>query len=100
VNAVAVSVDFSNCQLQAAKFDGCDLRMANFASSDLSGTSFDRAKLAHANFNNAKIHDLTLRNGDIVRARADNAYAVADQFRGANVQAETFLANLGGPAPM
>lgn len=59
-NALAVSVDFSGCQLQGANFDGADLRAAKFAGANLAGVSFRRAKLAHASFQNAHIQDLVL----------------------------------------
>lgn len=59
-NAVAVSVDFSGCQLKGANFDGADVRAAKFSGADLTGASFRRAKLAHAGFQNAQIQDLVL----------------------------------------
>ena len=93
-NVVAVSVDFSGCQLQAAKFDGSDLRAASFDDTDLSGVSFDGAKLAHASFRNARIDDFILSNGEVLRARADGAQVVAAQFGKARSRTATFISAL------
>lgn len=90
----AAGVDFTGCQLQAAKFDFADLRMANFTSCDLSGVSFDGAKLSHANFQNARINDLILVNGDVLKARAERAQGVIDQFGNARINAPGFLPGL------
>ena len=98
-NVIATSVNFSGCQLQAARFDDADLRGANFADADLSGASFDRAKLAHANFRNTRIQNLVLRSGEIVCARAENANALPDQFRNAHVEESTFISGLCAQPP-
>lgn len=68
---IAVSVDFSGCQLQAARFDGADIRAARFTECDLSGASFLGAKRAHASFRGARIQDLTLYTGNVLPFRAD-----------------------------
>lgn len=60
---IAVSTDFTGCELQAAKFDGADLRGASFAGADLRGASFAGANLAHANFTRANLLALTLQSG-------------------------------------
>ena len=36
-NVTGIGLDFSGCQLQAAKFDGADLRDADFSNADLRG---------------------------------------------------------------
>lgn len=90
-NVIAVSVDFSSCQLQAAKFDGADLREANFADADLSGASFQRAKLSHATFRNALIQDLTLCNGQVLPFLGTTS--MADQYGDAPIQPKDFLAS-------
>jgi uncharacterized protein YjbI with pentapeptide repeats len=82
-NVVAVSLDFSGCQLQAAKFDGADLRGASFADADLSGASFQDAKLAHAGFRNARIRDLVLCTGYVLHFQANRLHGAASQFRDA-----------------
>lgn len=92
--AIAISVDFEDCQLQAARFDDADLRGANFTGADLCGATFDRANVAHADFSRAKISDLILRNGDVLVASADNARGVADQFATAEVQTSSFTSKL------
>ena len=62
-NTIAVSTDFTDCELQAAKFDGADLRGATFIGADLRGTSFAGANLAHTNFRGANLSSLQLENG-------------------------------------
>lgn len=94
-NAVAVGVDFSGCQLQAARFDGADLRAAGFAGADLSGTSFKTAKLAHASFKNARICDLILCTGQVLYFEADHRAGLKAQLGEARVQPNTLIAALG-----
>lgn len=60
---IAVSTDFTDCELQAAKFDGADLRGAIFVGADLRGASFAGAKLSHANFRRANLLPLELESG-------------------------------------
>lgn len=61
--AVALGVDFSNCELQGANFENADLREAKFDGADLRGAVFCGAKLAHASFDNADLRTLLLPNG-------------------------------------
>jgi uncharacterized protein YjbI with pentapeptide repeats len=91
---IAVSVDFSGCQLQAARFDGADVRAAQFIASDLSGASFLRAKRAHARFRDARIQDLTLCTGQVVPFRGDAAPGLPGPFGDAHIGASAFLAGL------
>ncbi len=93
-NIIATFVDFSGCQLQAAKFDGADLRGSSFVDADLSGASLNLAKLAHANFRNAMIQDLTLRNGKAIAVQATGAQGLAEQFHDAHMRAGAFLSGL------
>lgn len=91
---IAVGVDFSGCQLQAAHFDHADLRAATFTAADLSGTSFRGAKLAHAAFKNARICDLLLCTGQVMYFQADTRQGLAAQFGDALVQPNTLIAAL------
>ncbi len=91
---IAVSVDFSGCQLQAARFDGADVRAARFVGSDLSGASFLHAKRTHASFRNARIQDLTLYTGNILAFRADAPHGPPGSFDDAQIGASAFLAGL------
>jgi uncharacterized protein YjbI with pentapeptide repeats len=93
--SIAVGVDFSGCQLQAAKFDGADLRAAGFNAADLSGTSLRRAKLAHATFKDAAIRDLILCTGQAVYFRADTDAGLKAQLGEAHIQPNTLFAVLG-----
>lgn len=63
MRTIAVSTDFTGCELQAAKFDHADLRGAVFAGTDLRGASFAGANLAHANFARANLLPLELESG-------------------------------------
>jgi uncharacterized protein YjbI with pentapeptide repeats len=78
--AIAIGIDFSNCQLQAAHFDGADLRDCNFASADLRGASFKSARLAHARFTKANMRGLALATGAQKETDFAGADAVRDQF--------------------
>ena len=91
---IAVSVDFSDCQLQAARFDGADVRAARFVDSDLSGASFLHAKRSHASFRNARIGDLTLYTGNVLAFRADAPQGLPGAFGDAQIGASAFLAGL------
>ncbi len=82
-NTIAISLDFSGCQLQAAKFDGADLRGANFTGAALGGTSFKKAKLTHAKFERAKLDTLQLISGVSVSPSLFGAEATEEQFQGA-----------------
>ncbi len=93
-NAIAVGVDFSGCQLQAARFDNADLRAAGFTGADLSGTSFRHAKLTHAAFKNARICDLLLCTGQVMYFQADTRQDLAAQFGDARVP-NALIAALG-----
>lgn len=70
---IAVSTDFTGCELQAAKFDGADLRGAIFTGTDLRGASFAGANLAHADFSKTNLLPLTLESGAKVPTIFDNA---------------------------
>ena len=70
---IAVSTDFTGCELQAAKFDGADLRDANFSGADLRGASFAGANLAHANFSKANVSPLDLQSGASIPTIFDGA---------------------------
>ena len=70
---VAVSTDFTACELQAAKFDHADLRGANFTGADLRGASFAGANLAHANFSKTNLLPLQLRSGATMPTIFDGA---------------------------
>jgi uncharacterized protein YjbI with pentapeptide repeats len=94
-DVIAVGVDFSGCQLQAAKFDGADLRAALFNEADLSGTSFRHAKLAHATFKDAAIRDLILCTGQVVHFTADARAGLKAQLGEARIQPNTLIAVLG-----
>jgi uncharacterized protein YjbI with pentapeptide repeats len=82
-NAVAISIDFSGSQLQAAKFDGADLRGANFSGAALGGASFRKAKLSHARFDKASLETLRLISGASLLPSLLDAEASEEQFRGA-----------------
>jgi uncharacterized protein YjbI with pentapeptide repeats len=72
-NTIAVSTDFTDCELQAAKFDGADLRGATFIGADLRGASFVGANLVHANFRRANLSSLELENGAQIPTIFDGA---------------------------
>jgi uncharacterized protein YjbI with pentapeptide repeats len=82
-NTIAISIDFSGSQLQAAKFDGADLRGANFAGAALGGASFKKAKLTHARFDKANLDTLHLISGVALPPSLLGAEATEEQFRGA-----------------
>ncbi|HSS14904.1 MAG TPA: pentapeptide repeat-containing protein, partial [Rhizomicrobium sp.] len=79
-DAIGIDMDFSSCQLQAAKLMGADLRGANFTQADLRGVSFRGAKLAHAVFKGANIGSLTLGNGTVMATDISDAEMSQDQF--------------------
>jgi len=93
-NTIAISVDFSGCQLQAAKFDGADVRGASFVEADLSGTSFHGAKIGHASFRNARIEDLHLRSGQVLPFQADVQERTMRHFGEAQIRSDAFFAEL------
>jgi uncharacterized protein YjbI with pentapeptide repeats len=62
-NSIAIELDFSGSELQAAKFDGADLRGANFSKANLRGASFKGTKLNHAAFEGADLRALPLSGG-------------------------------------
>lgn len=84
-NANAIGVNFSGCQLQAARFDGADLRDADFADADLRGASFAGAKLSHARFDRADMTALVLANGNKLAPNLSAAVATEEQFFNAKV---------------
>lgn len=91
---VAVSVDFSGCQMQAARFDGADLRGANFTDADLSGASLQRARLAHVSFRNTRIEDLVLSTGQILHFRADKPEGVPHRIGADRIRTGSFIDGL------
>ncbi|MBL6854378.1 MAG: pentapeptide repeat-containing protein [Alphaproteobacteria bacterium] len=96
-NAVAIGLDFSGSQLQAAKFDGADLRDANFSNADLRGASFRGANLAHACFDGANLNRLKLNNGSEMKPDFSGAQAAEVQFHRATLGDQ--LAELGLSLP-
>ncbi|HKU54479.1 MAG TPA: pentapeptide repeat-containing protein, partial [Rhizomicrobium sp.] len=82
-DAIAVEMDFSASQLQAAKLEGADLRGANFAQADLRGASFRNAKLAHAVFKGANLGALKLGDGSMLAADLCGAEIAEEQLRDA-----------------
>jgi uncharacterized protein YjbI with pentapeptide repeats len=70
---IAVSTDFTGCQLQAAKLDGADLRGAIFTEADLRGASFAGANLAHADFSKTDLAALMLEGGTQIETIFDGA---------------------------
>ena len=60
---IAIGLDLSDSQLQAAKCEGADFRGANFAKADLRGVSFKNAQLTHAIFDGADIRSLEMAGG-------------------------------------
>jgi len=78
--AISIEMDFSGCQLQAAKLDGADLRGANFTQADLRGASLRGAKLAHAVFKGAKLGGLKMSDGSMLAADLTDAEFAEDQF--------------------
>jgi len=91
--ANAIGVDFSGCQLQAAKFDGADLRDCDFSDADLRGASFKGAKLAHAHFHGANLGGLEMASGGALNPDFSDTDAIAEQFVGAKFTGA--LADLG-----
>jgi uncharacterized protein YjbI with pentapeptide repeats len=89
--AVAVGLDFSGSQIQAAKLDGADLRDANFSSADLRGTSLRGARLAHARFDKANLCSLPLANGATLAPNFEDSYVCEMQFFGAIRDGEVAL---------
>jgi uncharacterized protein YjbI with pentapeptide repeats len=81
--AIAIGVDFSACQLQAAHFDGADLRDCNFSHADVRGASFKSARLAHARFEKANLRNLPLSTGATKETDFSGADVTRDQFFGA-----------------
>lgn len=71
--AMAVGVDFTDCELAGANFDGADLRSAIFRGADLRGASFRNAKLHHAVLHQARIEALPLAGGGSQPTRFDDA---------------------------
>ncbi len=81
--AIAMDLDFSGCELQAANFDGADLRCASFVGADLRGASFRGAKLAHARFDKANLLLLALKSGAFMPTIFDGASLDRCNFEGA-----------------
>lgn len=79
-NVVAIGIDFSGGQLQAAKFDGADLRGANFSKANLRGASFKAAKLLHATFDDADLRPLPLADGRSLAPNLDGAEITEEQL--------------------
>jgi uncharacterized protein YjbI with pentapeptide repeats len=98
-NAIAIGLDFSGSELQAAKFEGTDLRDAIFSNADLRGVSLRAARLAHAKFEKANLGHLALTSGVMLAPDLTNAEAVADQFFGALEGSDIASLGLGSTAP-
>jgi uncharacterized protein YjbI with pentapeptide repeats len=77
---VAVSVEFTGCQLQGANFEGADLRDANFMKADLRGANFRGADLSHASFDEADLGTLVLNGGTVVPVNLQDAVYHEEQF--------------------
>lgn len=92
-NVIAIGLDFSGSQLQAAKFDGADLRDADFSNADLRGASFRGANLAHARFDKTNLGRLKLNNGGDMKVDLSGAQAAEGQFHQATLDDK--LAELG-----
>lgn len=84
---MAIGINFSGCQLQAAKFDGSDLRDCDFSEAELSAASFANTKLAHAKFAKAHIGNLRLLAGKTILPNFAGAEANAKQFQDAVLDA-------------
>lgn len=82
-NAMAIGLDLSAAQLQAAKFDGTDLRDVDFSGADLRGASMRAATLTHARFDKADLRHLILNNGTQLRPDFTGAAIAPGQFFGA-----------------
>jgi uncharacterized protein YjbI with pentapeptide repeats len=95
-DVIAVGLNFSGCQLQAARFDGADLRDADFTGADLRGASFKNAKIAHARFANADLRNLQLENGKIRRVDFAGALGSQEQFEQARLQSRVSDLGLTG----
>ena len=93
--AIAVGIDFSGSQLQAAKFDGTDLREADFSNADLRGASLRATKLAHARFDQANLGRLPLTSGSSLAPDLTGADASEEQFFVATL--EDKISDLGLP---
>ncbi len=76
----AIGIDFSGCQLQAARFDGADLRECKFSHADLRGASFKGARLAHAEFEKTNLGSLRLPGGRMLAPDFTGADASQTQF--------------------
>ena len=96
-NALAIGLDLSASQLQAAKFDGADLRDVDFSGADLRGTSLRGTRLAHARFDKADLRRLLVKNGTRIAPDLTGAEATPGQFFG--VVADEPLAALGLGVP-
>jgi uncharacterized protein YjbI with pentapeptide repeats len=95
--AVAIGIDFSGSQLQAAKFDGADFRDANFSNADLRGISMRGTRLAHAKFDKADLSRLTLTNGTPIFSDLAEAGVTGEQFLTAILDED--LSGFGAPVP-
>ncbi len=79
-NTIAVGLNFSGCQLQAARFDGADLRDVDFSAADLRGASFRGARIAHARFDKADLRCLRLESGQVRIVDLSDALGAREQF--------------------
>jgi uncharacterized protein YjbI with pentapeptide repeats len=100
--SIAIGIDFSGSQLQAAKLDGADFRDANFSAADLRGISMRATRLAHAKFDKANLLRLTLTDGTPIFADLAEADVTVEQFLNAVLDEEMLapvaLANRPVPA--
>jgi uncharacterized protein YjbI with pentapeptide repeats len=93
--AIAIGIDFSGSQLQAAKFEGADLREADFSNADLRGASLRATRLAHARFDQANLGRLPLTSGSSLAPDLTGADASEEQFFAAIL--EDKICDLGLP---
>jgi uncharacterized protein YjbI with pentapeptide repeats len=97
-NVVAIGLDFSGSQLQAASFDGADLRDADFRDCDLRGASFRNAKIAHARFERADLRPLALAGGGSRAVDLTGASGTFEQFANATLAGSVSDLGLATPA--
>ena len=93
--AIAIGLDFSGSQFQAAKLDGADFRDANFSNADLRGTSFKNARLAHARFDKSNLCRLQLHGGTALAPNLCGTDAIELQFRTAILEDKVSALGVG-----
>ena len=96
-NAIAISLNFSGCQLQGARLDGADLRDADFTGADLRGASFRGANISHARFGEADMRGLPLINGQVRNVDFTDAIGLEEQFSTCQLDGAASLLGLRRP---